>query len=83
MGNLLSFRNWVVFSIIWALFVAFLAWSGWPRLPMDSGADVLTRELLGKATRDHALVHLGLAVVPPLVMLGIGRLMISLRGKAE
>ena len=78
-----SLRTWIVFSLLWAAFVGYLAWSGWPRLPFDSGNDVLTRQLLQAAIRDHLLVHLGLAVVPPLVMLGIGRLVKRSRGTSE
>jgi hypothetical protein len=78
--SLLSFKTWTVFAILWALFVGFLAWSGWPRLPLDLGTDVLTRQAFDKAVRDHTLVHLGLAVVPPLIMLGVGRLLRGLRG---
>lgn len=80
MNSFLTLRTWVVFALLWAVFVGFLAWSSWPRLPLDSGADVLTRQLLEKAMRDHVLVHLGLAVVPPLILLGVGRLLKGIGG---
>lgn len=80
MNSFLTLRVWIVFAVLWAAFVAYLAGSSWPRLPLDSGADVLTRQLLEKAIRDHVLVHLGLAVVPPLILLGVGRLMKGLGG---
>ncbi len=83
MAPIFTIRNWLLFSFLWAAFVSYLGWSGWPRLPFDSGNDVLTRQLLQAAIRDHVLVHLGLAVAPPLVMLGIGRLLNRSRDKSE
>ena len=83
MGTIFSMRNWIVFSLLWAVFAGYLAWTGWPRLPFDSGTDALTRELLRAATRDHILVHLGLAALPPLLMLGLGVVVNRMRGKAE
>lgn len=72
MGTLLSFRNWVLFSVLWAAFVGILAWSGWPRLPLDTGTDAATQGLLRAATRDHVLLHGGLAAMAPLVLLAVG-----------
>ncbi len=41
MAPIFTIRNWLLFSLLWAAFVGYLAWSGWPRLPFDSGNDVL------------------------------------------
>lgn len=80
MGSIFSIRNWVLFSLLWAVFVVYLAWTGWPRLPFDSGNDALTRELLRAAMRDHVLLHLGMALVPSLLLLGIGWFVRRMRG---
>jgi hypothetical protein len=81
MGSMLSLRSWVVFTILWAIFIGALVWQGWPRLPLDTGNDAATQALLDAAIRDHMLVHAGLAIVPPLIMLGVGRILLRMRGR--
>jgi hypothetical protein len=80
--TLFTFRNWIILSILWVGFVAVLAMMNWPRLPLDMALDPKTAELFAAAKWEHALVHLGLAIAPPLVAYLFGRLACASRAKA-
>lgn len=80
MGTLLTLRNWSVLTVLWAGFVAFLAWQSWPRIPFDMANDEATREALQSAITFHVGAHTGLAVGVPLLLLATGWIVNKLRG---
>jgi hypothetical protein len=82
MQTLLTIRAWGIFAALWAAFVALLAWQSWPRMPLDSGNDANSAAALQLASDLHLNVHLGLALIPPLVLLALGWLLRWLRGPA-
>lgn len=80
MGTLLTLRNWLMLAVLWAGFVAFLAWQSWPRIPFDMANDAATREALQSAITFHIAAHAGLAIGPPLAILALGWIVNKLRG---
>lgn len=73
MCAIMTFRNWVLFTVLCAAVAAFLAWRTWPSLPLDSGVDPATLAAYQVAVVAHwvkfGLIGLGI----PLLILVIGR----------
>lgn len=57
--------------------IAAVAWFGWttlPQLPLDvSASDPATLDALHAARTTHGLIHAGIALVPALALMTLGR----------
>ena len=75
MCKLFSFPVWLVLSLIWTGFVAYLGYTSVTYVPMDmSPTDPATQEVLRAAMTKHALMYGLLAAGPPAIALIFGRL---------
>lgn len=75
MRFLFTLRTWATLAGLWAAAVAYRCWSGWPHLPLDvSAGDQGTIDAFNHAVMTHVGLHAGLAIVPSLVVLLIGRM---------
>jgi hypothetical protein len=64
---------WALLSLAWAGGVATDAIRNGPRVPLDmSRTDPATVAALNRALVQHAAVYAGLAIGPPLLVLGVG-----------
>ena len=64
---------WALLSLAWAGGVAAFAAKAWPSVPLDmSRADPATVAALNRAIVEHATLHAALALIPPLIVLGLG-----------
>ncbi|MCH9764502.1 MAG: hypothetical protein K0U34_00710 [Alphaproteobacteria bacterium] len=56
--------------------MAYWCFQGWPRLPMDvSAIDPETLAILKEAKWSHLSWHVVMALVPPAIAYGVGRLL--------
>lgn len=74
MCALMTFRNWVLFTIVCAGAAAALAWQNWPNLPLDSGVDPATLAAYQAAVIAHWIKYAAIGLGIPLLVLIIGRL---------
>lgn len=75
MSALISLRTWLLSSLIWAAGVATYAWNQWPGMPLDvSAGDPATMAAYHGALWAHIVWYALIAVVPPFVALGAGKL---------
>jgi len=66
-------RAWVLLALAWIAGVVYVCVPMWPSMPLDMSAnDPATREVFTRAVRMHAARCAGLALLPPLAVLGIG-----------
>jgi hypothetical protein len=71
----LVFFIWLVLSLGWVLAVGSFALQGWPHMPLDiSHTDPATRAAFDEAVLVHVGKHAAVALLPPLVMFVLARL---------
>jgi hypothetical protein len=64
---------WALLALAWAAGVLAFAVKAWPRVPLDmSRTDPATVAALNRAVSQHVASHAALAVLPPLLLLGLG-----------
>jgi hypothetical protein len=73
MCALMTMRNWLLFTLVCAGLAGYLAWAGWPTLPLDSGVDPATVQVHQAAVMAHLIKHALLGIGLPLLVLIIGR----------
>lgn len=77
MRALLSFKAWVIASLIWVTAFALLCWETWPRVPMDvSGNDPGTLTAYDAAVGFHVFQYATLGILGPLIALALGWLVL-------
>lgn len=74
MCALMTFRNWVLFTIVCAAAAAALAWHNWPNLPLDTGMDPATLAAYQAAVIAHWIKFGAIGLGIPLLVLIFGRL---------
>lgn len=81
MSKIFSFEVWLVLALIWTAVVGYLGFTSMPQVPLDmSPSDPETQAAIGAALRTHAIAYGLTAAVPPLILLGLIRL---LRGSSK
>lgn len=73
MCALMTFRNWLIFTIVCAVAAAALAWQSWPNLPLDSGVDPATLAAYQAAVIAHWIKYAAIGLGIPILLLIIGR----------
>lgn len=74
MCALMTWRNWLLFTIVCAGLSGYLAWQTWPNLPLDSGNDAETMAVRDAAVIAHCLKYALVGIGIPLLLLLIGRI---------
>jgi hypothetical protein len=74
MCSIMTFRNWVIFTIVCAAAAAYMAYASYPALPLDSGTDPATLAAYQAAVIAHWLKFAAIGLGVPLVLLIVGRL---------
>jgi hypothetical protein len=76
MCRLFTIPAWLVLSLLWTGAMFYLAYASWPQLPLDiSPIDPATVEAMRGAILKHSLFYGLLGAGPPLVALGLGRIL--------
>lgn len=81
MCAIMTFRNWVIFTVVCVAAAAYLALQSYPTLPLDSGTDPATLAAYQAAVIAHWLRYAAVGLGVPIVLLVIGRLVCG--GKAS
>lgn len=74
MCAILTFRNWVVFTLVCAGVAAYLCYQSYPSLPLDSGMDPATLAAYQGAVLAHWIKYAVVGLGVPVVLLIVGRL---------
>jgi hypothetical protein len=75
MLSILSLRNWLIVSVLWAAIVGFLCWETWPRLSLDSGNDPGTLAAHSTAVEFHVFQYSVLGILFPVALFIAGWLL--------
>lgn len=73
MCALMTFRNWLIFTVICAGVAAYLALQTLPNLPLDSGVDPATLAAYQAAVIAHWIKYAAIGLGIPLLLLVVGR----------
>jgi len=68
-----KFWLWVIVSLLWAGAISYLCFTAWPHISLDLAKDPATIAAYNQAVMFHAARYAAIALVPPLLLLGLGR----------
>lgn len=74
MCALMTWRNWLLFTIVCAGVSGYLAWQTWPILPLDTGYDAETMAVRNAALIAHCMKYALIGIGIPLLLLLVGRI---------
>lgn len=74
MCALMTFRNWLLFTLVCAGVAAYLCYASYPRLPLDSGVDPATLAAYQGEVIAHWIKYAAIGLGIPVLVGIIGRL---------